>query len=69
MCHRKNVCAAALAIALATALATAIGACGSSSENAVVVSVGSHAITKATVDHWTRVVQRGGAFTAFRANR
>ncbi len=62
MRHRKNVCVATLA----AALAVGIGACGGSGQDAAVVRVGSHAITKATVDHWTRVVRRGGAFTAFR---
>jgi hypothetical protein len=62
MRHRKNVCAATLV----GALAIGIGACGGSGGDAVVMRVGSHAITKATVDHWASVVRRGGAFTAFR---
>jgi foldase protein PrsA len=43
-----------------------LGACGGADERSVVVRVGDNAITKATVDHWTRIVRRGGAFTGFR---
>jgi hypothetical protein len=41
-------------------------ACGGTASDAVVVRVGSVAITKAAVDHWTGVVERKGAFSGFR---
>lgn len=62
MRHRGNAYVAVLVASLAAGLS----ACGGSGESAVVVRVGDKAITKATVDHWTSVVRRGGAFTAFR---
>jgi hypothetical protein len=45
------------AMATALAVATCLGssACGSSKKEAVVVRVGDHAITAATVDHWIRI--------------
>jgi parvulin-like peptidyl-prolyl isomerase len=54
-----------IAVALAS-LVIGVSACSGSDERAVVIRVGDNAITKATVDHWTGVVRRGGAFTAFR---
>lgn len=53
-------------VALAVSLAIGLNACGGINDNAVVVRVGADTITKATVDHWTSVVRRGGAFTGFR---
>jgi hypothetical protein len=47
-------------------LAALFAACGHSDTRSVVVRVGGQPITKATVDHWTSVVRRGGAFTGFR---
>lgn len=62
MALKGNAC-----VAIVTAsLAVGLSACGGSDENAIVVHVGNSAITKATVDHWTDVVRRGGAFTGFR---
>ena len=58
-----------IARALAAALVTcAVGltACGGLSENAVIVRIGGAAITKATVDHWTRVIEHGGPVSGFR---
>jgi foldase protein PrsA len=43
-----------------------VTACGGTPENAVVVRIGDLAITKATVDHWTAVIERKGAFSGFR---
>ncbi len=40
--------------------------CGGIRGDAVVLTVGDHAISKATVDHWTAVIRRGGAFSGFR---
>lgn len=62
MRYKGNACVAA-AVA---SLAIGSSGCGGSDENAVVVRVGDSTITKATVDDWTKVVRRGGAFTAFR---
>ena len=42
------------------------GACGAGQTSLVVVRVGHNAITKATVDRWTAIVRRGGAFSGFR---
>jgi hypothetical protein len=56
-------------MARALALAAPLGAmsgCGGVADSALVVRVGDVAITKGTVDHWTNVVHRGGAFTGFR---
>jgi len=47
-------------------LAAALPGCGGVSGSAIVVRVGEQAISKATVDHWTRVVGRGGAFEGSR---
>jgi hypothetical protein len=44
----------------------ALAGCGGVSDDAVVVKVGGLAITKAAVDHWTRVIEHGGAFSGFR---
>ena len=45
-------------------MALGLGACGSSGDpSAVVARVGDRAITKASVDDWTDIVRRGGAFT------
>jgi hypothetical protein len=43
-----------------------LAACGGISENATVLRIGDQQINKATVDHWTRVIERGGAFSGFR---
>ncbi len=53
-------------VALAALCAGGLTACGGSDPNAVVVRVGDHKISKATVDHWIGVVRRGGAFSGFR---
>ncbi len=39
---------------------------GGTPANAVVVRIGNTAITKTDVEHWTRVIERGGAFGGFR---
>jgi hypothetical protein len=41
-------------------------ACGGVADDARVLTVNGQAITKATVDHWARVIERGGAFGGFR---
>jgi foldase protein PrsA len=46
--------------------AAALTACGGTPKDAVVVRVGDVAIAKGTVDHWTSVIERKGAFTGFR---
>jgi hypothetical protein len=43
-------------------------ACGGLAGNTAVVRVGDHPIRKATVDHWTGVIRRGGAFSGFRGS-
>lgn len=58
--------AAALLVVAGLCLAGLSGCGGGVGENAVVVRVGDHAFTKAVVDHWTAVVERGGAFSGFR---
>jgi hypothetical protein len=62
MRYTGNACVAAVV----AALVLCSSGCGGSGENAVVIRVGGSTITKATVEHWTKVVQKGGAFTAFR---
>ena len=63
MSLRRAACALA-----ATLVVGAIGGCAGSGGggSAVVVRVGDEAITEATVAHWTKVVERGGAFTGYR---
>jgi hypothetical protein len=54
------------AVALTSAV-VGLSACGGGvEENPVVVRVGANTITKSTVDRWTDVVRRDGAFTGFR---
>lgn len=62
---REWVCKSVVLIAFAS-LALGIVACGGGDASEVVVRVGSIGITASAVDHWTRVVERGGAFTGFR---
>jgi hypothetical protein len=64
---RASAQAARLLVALGLGPASIAG-CGEPSGNAVVLRVGSRAITKAEVDHWTRVIERGGAFSGFRGS-
>jgi hypothetical protein len=53
-------------VALGLCLA-GLTACGAGVSNkTTVVKVGNLAISKATVEHWTRVIKRGGAFSGFR---
>jgi hypothetical protein len=47
-------------VAIAGLLATGLVACGSASQGPAVVEVGQTTIGKASVSHWTRVVQLGG---------
>jgi PPIC-type PPIASE domain/SurA N-terminal domain len=62
----RRLRAVTLALA-ACALATgALAGCGGTPSDAVVVRVGRTAITKAEVDHWTSVIERGGGFSGFR---
>lgn len=56
----------ACVVAVSAALCLGLMACGGTPKNAVVVRIGDVAITKATVDHWTRVIERKGAFSGFR---
>jgi hypothetical protein len=56
---------AACALAAGALLSGSIG-CGGADDHAVVVRVGGQAITKAIVDHWTSVIDRGAAFAGFR---
>jgi hypothetical protein len=44
----------------------AMSGCGGVDENAVVVRVDGRAISRAAVDHWTSVIERGGVFTGAR---
>ncbi len=54
-------------LAAVVALCLGAGGCGGDlSDSAVVVRVGGVAFTKADVEHWTRVIERGGAFAGFR---
>jgi PPIC-type PPIASE domain len=62
--RRRGVALVGACALLGTCLA--ISACGGTSDGTVVVRVGDVAITKATVDHWTHVIERKGAFTGFR---
>jgi PPIC-type PPIASE domain len=50
----------------AVCCAAGLTACGSLADSAAVVRVGGDSISKATVDHWTAVIMRGGAFTGAR---
>jgi hypothetical protein len=52
--------------AVGAVLVIGLSACGGDEGSAVAVRVGDNAITRATVDHWTSVVERRGAFTGFR---
>lgn len=58
--------AAGLLIAGGLCLAGLTG-CGGIDKDAIVARVGGQAFSKATVDHWTRAIERGGAFNGFRA--
>jgi hypothetical protein len=52
---------------IAVGVCAGLTACGGGiPDSTVVVHVGEHAITKATVDHWIGVIERGGAFTGSR---
>jgi foldase protein PrsA len=59
---------AARATAAVAAMLCAVGftACGGTPDSTVVVRVGDVAFTKAAVDHWTSVVERGGPLGGFR---
>jgi hypothetical protein len=46
--------------------AASLSACGGTPKDATVLRVGDRAISKATVDHWTDVIDRGGGFNGFR---
>jgi hypothetical protein len=62
----RRLPAVACAVAVSAALCFGWTGCGGTSETAVVVRIGSIAITKATVDHWTAVIKRKGGFSGFR---
>lgn len=47
-------------------LVAAFAACGGDARGPVVVRVGQAAISKATVDHWARVIERGGTLGGVR---
>ena len=55
-----------LAIAAGCAVAALAAGCEGSGGSPVVVRVGDHEISKATIDHWTSVIQREGAFSSYR---
>jgi hypothetical protein len=46
--------------------ATGLSACGGAGDDTVVVRVGNQGFSRATIDRWTSVVRRGGAFSDFR---
>ena len=60
--HGRRACALLATVAVVCGLC----ACGGMSGSSVVVRVGATPITKATVERWTRIVERHGAFTGFR---
>jgi hypothetical protein len=52
---------------IAVGVCAGLSACGSGiRSDATVLEVGHLAISKATVEHWTKVIERGGAFSGFR---
>jgi hypothetical protein len=60
---RWKPCRAAVGLAVVFAvLALSLSACGGGSGGPAVVHVGSAAIGKASVEHWMRVIERGGDF-------
>lgn len=54
---------------VAALLVVGLAACGADTQGPVVVRVGVAAIGKTTVDHWTRVIQRGGTFEELRGEQ
>jgi PPIC-type PPIASE domain len=58
--------AARLTVALGLCLIGLTACGGGVGDDATVVKIGRLAISKATVEHWAAVVQRGGAFSGFR---
>lgn len=57
-------CAAGVAVGALAGVG--LTACGGIDGSATVLRVGDQAISKATVERWTRIVEHGGAFSGFR---
>jgi PPIC-type PPIASE domain/SurA N-terminal domain len=62
---RLRIASRCVALALVSCV-TGLTACGSGGGNAVVVKVGSRAITEAMVDHWAHAASHGGTFGGVR---
>lgn len=61
----SQACAVA---ALVACIALGVAACGATDDDAIVLRVGNHAFSKASVDRWSEVISRGGAFSGFRGD-
>jgi hypothetical protein len=65
--NRRRHAAIACSVALAcVSILLGLSSCGGVANDDTVVRVGGLAFSKTTVDHWTSVIEHGGAFSGFR---